>query len=274
MSLLLPSMNFSTLTMPHQQMSSTASVPSIYNIPGFNPQQMLQCRTEKEFVSMASDTEGSSGALSDCDGHSPATPAPHSMLGSATPASTKHGFVPKIQNVQSTVNLGCKLDLKQIARNARNVEYNPKKIESATMRMLKPRTTAMIFSSGKMVCTGAKSERESKIAARKFARIVQKLGYQVKFLDFEIHNMVANCDFQFPIRLEKLQEAHSSVCYGESELFPGLTYRMDKPRVSLRIFVSGKVMLTGARSHQDIYEAFDNIYPILKRFERKETISR
>lgn len=36
------------------------------------------------------------------------------------------------------------------------------------------------------------------------------------------------------------------VCYSyEPELFPGLIYRMIKPRIVLLIFVSGKVVLTG-----------------------------
>ena len=275
---LLSSVNFSTLTMPHQQTSGTASSRSIYDIPGFNAQQMLECRTENESMSMAVDTEGFSGTLSDCDGHSPATPAtpaPQSMFGSATPASADHkSIVPTIQNVVSTVNLGCKLDLNKIAQHARNVEYNPKRFASAIMRMREPRTTAMIFSSGKLVCTGAKNERESRIAARKFSRILQKLGYQLKFIDFKIQNIVGNCDVQFTIGLKELQMAHSQFCNWEPELFPGLVYRMVKPRVVLLIFASGKVVLTGAKIRQDIYEAFDNIYPILKMFESKNNSSR
>ena len=63
---------------------------------------------------------------------------------------------------------------------ARNAEYNPKRFAAVIMRIREPRTTALIFSSGKMVCTGAKSEEDSRMAARKYARIVQKLGFQVK----------------------------------------------------------------------------------------------
>lgn len=60
------------------------------------------------------------------------------------------------RNIVSTVNLGCKLDLKKIALHARNAEYNPKRFAAVIMRIREPRTTALIFSSGKMVCTGAK----------------------------------------------------------------------------------------------------------------------
>ena len=79
----------------------------------------------------------------------------------------------------STIYVGCKLDLKKIALQARNAEYNPKRFAALIMRIRAPRTTALIFSSGKMVCTGAKSEDESKLAARKYARIIQKLGFAV-----------------------------------------------------------------------------------------------
>jgi transcription initiation factor TFIID TATA-box-binding protein len=79
----------------------------------------------------------------------------------------------------STISVGCKLDLKKIALQARNAEYNPKRFAALIMRIRAPRTTALIFSSGKMVCTGAKSENESKLAARKYARIIQKLGFPV-----------------------------------------------------------------------------------------------
>ena len=80
-----------------------------------------------------------------------------------------------------TVNLDIRLDLKKIARSARNAEYNPKRFAAVIMRIREPRTTALIFSSGKMVCTGAKSENEARLAARKYARIIQKLGFQVEF---------------------------------------------------------------------------------------------
>lgn len=87
----------------------------------------------------------------------------------------------------STVNLGCQLDLKLIALHARNSEYNPKRFSAVIMRIREPRTTALIFSSGKIVCTGAKSEEDSKLAARKYARIIQKLGFPVSYTNIKIH---------------------------------------------------------------------------------------
>nr|XP_057947175.1 TATA box-binding protein-like 2 [Doryrhamphus excisus] len=186
-----------------------------------------------------------------------------------TPVTEKSGIIPQLQNIVSTINLGCPLDLKFIALQARNAEYNPKRFAAVIMRIREPRTTALIFSSGKMVCTGAKSEEQSRLAARKYARVVQKLGFSARFLDFKIQNMVASCDVCFPIRLEGLVLTHQQFSSYEPELFPGLIYRMVKPRIVLLIFVSGKVVLTGAKERGEIYEAFENIYPILRGFRKQ-----
>ncbi|XP_029855263.1 TATA box-binding protein-like 2 [Aquila chrysaetos chrysaetos] len=208
-------------------------------------------------------TQPSPEASGMCPPMTPMTP-----MTPVTPASESSGIVPQLQNIVSTVNLACKLDLKNIALRARNAEYNPKRFAAVIMRIREPRTTALIFSSGKIVCTGAKSEEQSRLAARKYARVVQKLGFPAKFLDFKIQNMVGSCDVRFPIRLEGLVLTHPQFSSYEPELFPGLIYRMVKPRIVLLIFVSGKVVLTGAKERSEIYEAFENIYPILKAFKK------
>ncbi len=122
--------------------------------------------------------------------------------------------------------------------------------------------------------------------------------------DFTIQNIVASCDVKFPIRLEGLAFAHASfanvrprprlrcasvpclwalidshsrsphappvrVQY-EPELFPGLIYRMRSPKIVLLVFVSGKVVLTGGKNRDDVYEAFENIYPVLTEFRKTE----
>eukprot|EP01102_Stenamoeba_stenopodia_P022767 TRINITY_DN9618_c0_g1_i1.p1 TRINITY_DN9618_c0_g1~~TRINITY_DN9618_c0_g1_i1.p1 ORF type:complete len:288 (-),score=43.88 TRINITY_DN9618_c0_g1_i1:57-920(-) len=196
----------------------------------------------------------------------PQTPAP----GVTEHARTASGIRPTLQNIVSTVNLCTKLDLKKIALQARNAEYNPKRFAAVIMRIREPKTTALIFASGKMVCTGAKSEQESRLAARKYARIIQKLGFQAKFMDFKIQNIVGSCDVQFPIRLEGLAYAHENYSSYEPEIFPGLIYRMVQPKIVLLIFVSGKIVLTGAKVREDIYEAFENIYPVLTEFRKSD----
>uniref|UniRef100_A0A665VYR6 Uncharacterized protein n=1 Tax=Echeneis naucrates TaxID=173247 RepID=A0A665VYR6_ECHNA len=96
------------------------------------------------------------------------------------------------RNVVSSVKLGCRLDLNVIAQKVWNVEFNPKVFRALTMRIRKPRTSAVIYESGSVVCTGAKSEEEARVAARRFARRLQKLGFPISFLDFRVRNVVGS----------------------------------------------------------------------------------
>ncbi|ORY71262.1 TATA-box binding protein [Pseudomassariella vexata] len=197
----------------------------------------------------------------------PQTPSAASAAAAAA-ATGGSGLTPTLQNIVATVNLDCRLDLKTIALHARNAEYNPKRFAAVIMRIRDPKTTALIFASGKMVVTGAKSEDDSKLASRKYARIIQKLGFNAKFTDFKIQNIVGSCDIKFPIRLEGLASRHHNFSSYEPELFPGLIYRMIKPKIVLLIFVSGKIVLTGAKVREEIYQAFEMIYPVLQDFRK------
>uniref|UniRef100_A0A7S3GIM2 TATA-box-binding protein n=1 Tax=Palpitomonas bilix TaxID=652834 RepID=A0A7S3GIM2_9EUKA len=181
------------------------------------------------------------------------------------------GVVPTIQNVVATCNLGNKLKLQELSKRAKNTEYKPKRFAAVVMRIRDPKTTALIFSSGKMVCTGAKTEENSRYAARKYANMINKLdmeGVKITLSDFKIQNMVASCNVEFSIMLEKLAVDHSSFCVYEPEVFPGLVYKMNSPKIVLLIFVSGKIVLTGAKSRAQIYEAFEKIYDVLLLFRK------
>uniref|UniRef100_A0A3B4ZGC7 Uncharacterized protein n=1 Tax=Stegastes partitus TaxID=144197 RepID=A0A3B4ZGC7_9TELE len=119
-------------------------------------------------------------------------------------------------NVVSVVNLGCRLDLDLIARTAWNVVYSAQVSHMLTMRIRKPRTTANIFYTGKLVCTGATSMEESKVAARRFARIVQKLGFPVRFLNFRIQMIVATCDtFPVPFKIRQLKSIRGCISHNK-----------------------------------------------------------
>ena len=208
-------------------------------------------------------------------GASPSNVIPSTPIASTPLPSTpfndpqnSSGIRPTLQNIVATVNLETRLDLKTIALHARNAEYNPKRFAAVIMRIREPKTTALIFASGKMVVTGAKSEEQSRLAARKYARIIQKLGFPARFSEFKIQNIVGSCDVKFPIRLEGLACAHGHFSSYEPELFPGLIYRMVKPKIVLLIFVSGKIVLTGAKVREEIYQAFENIYPVLTDFRK------
>ncbi|KAE8283783.1 TATA box-binding protein-like protein 2 [Larimichthys crocea] len=211
-----------------------------------------------ELLTLEEDTESSTGP----DIHSQNSiavvelPIPTPVL----PVIQEPETIPQIQNVISTVKLGCCLDLQSIACKVWNVEYKPKAYKSLVMRIREPRSTAIIYKSGSVVCTGAKSVEDSRRAARRFARIVQKLGLPVCFLKFKIQNMVASCK-TFPISLELLS-CHQRCSY-EPELFSGLHYKVT-PGITATIFSSGKIILLGAKKEAEVYEAFDAMYPVLR----------
>jgi transcription initiation factor TFIID TATA-box-binding protein len=183
---------------------------------------------------------------------------------------TKTNSLPKLQNIVSTSNLKCILDLREIALKAKNAEYNPRRFAAVIMRIKEPKTTALIFSSGKIVCTGARTEEESRQASRIYAKIILKLGFPVRFTEFTVQNIVASCDVKFPIRLEGLANSYLKFCSYEPEMFPGLIFHMQDPKIVLLIFVSGKIVLTGAKKREDIYKAYQKIIPILTQFRKSE----
>lgn len=180
-----------------------------------------------------------------------------------------------IQNMTVTFDMGQRLDLVTIVKRVRNAEYNPKRFAACIMRLRVPKCTAMVFSSGKMIITGCKTLQNVKEGARRFTRIIQKVGHpKAHARDPYPQNMVVTCDVEFPIRLEALVEAHAVRATYEPELFPGVCYRMDDPKITITIFVNGKITLTGGKSLQSFQQAFDNIYPILEQFSKQSSLKR
>lgn len=178
---------------------------------------------------------------------------------------------PNIQNIVVTANLNTNIDLRKVACLLRNVEYDPKRFSAVIARIRKPKTTALIFNSGKIVVTAAKSHQDADLAVRKFGKLIQELGYDVKICDFKIQNIVASSSMNFTIHLGKLAVQHYKNCCYEPEIFPGLRYRMEKPAVTILIFISGKLIITGAKVEKDILEAFNIIYPIILNYKKSDS---
>nr|pir TATA box-binding protein - Entamoeba histolytica [Entamoeba histolytica] len=179
---------------------------------------------------------------------------------------------PEIVNVVSRFQLGVKLELRKIVQKAINAIYNPKRFAGAIMRISSPKSTALIFQTGKIVCTGTRSIEESKIASKKYAKIIKKIGYPIHYSNFNVQNIVGSCDVKFQIALRTLVDSDLAFCQYEPEVFPGLVYRMASPKVTLLVFSTGKVVLTGAKDEESLNLAYKNIYPILLA-NRKEDIS-
>jgi transcription initiation factor TFIID TATA-box-binding protein len=140
---------------------------------------------------------------------------------------------PTFSNIVAMANVGCQIDLKSIAIHLRNAEYNPKRFPAVSIRIRNPKTTAL--KSGKMVITGAKSIDDSKLACRKFIRMLQKLGYivakSIEECNFKIQNHVANMDFGHPIRLEGFEVNQRMFARWEPQIFPALIYNMMLPKL-------------------------------------------
>ncbi|RZC39729.1 TBP domain containing protein, partial [Asbolus verrucosus] len=147
-----------------------------------------------------------------------------------------------INNVVCSFSVRCHLNLREIALNGINVEYR-KENGKITMKLRRPYTTASIWSSGKVTCTGATSELQAKIAARRFARCLQKLGFKVRFNNYRVVNVLGTCSMPFAIKINSFSERHKEADY-EPELHPGVTYKLQNPKATLKIFSTGSVTVT------------------------------
>jgi len=169
-----------------------------------------------------------------------------------------------IQNVVASGTLGHKIDLISIMKTFPNSEYNPKRFPGLVFRLKRPKTTTLIFSTGKMICTGAKSEKMARSAIKKVVRLLRENGVVLPSeAQIEIVNVVATIVLERGVDLEMAEGALDDVMY-EPEQFPGLIVRMKEPKVVLLLFASGKLVCTGGRSEGDIHVAAEKIYKLLE----------
>ncbi len=165
----------------------------------------------------------------------------------------------EIQNVVASVTLNQRLDLQAIQNAFPEVEYKPAQFPGLVFRLAKPKTATLIFSSGKMVCTGAKSEDEAIKAVKTVVKLLKKYNFLIREEPIiEIQNIVASIDLKGEINLENAAQKLENVMY-EPEQFPGLIYRMSSPKVVILMFASGKLVCTGAKYEREVYEAINKL---------------
>ena len=170
----------------------------------------------------------------------------------------------RIENVVASASLNQKLDLNAIVKGYPGVEYRPEQFPGLVFRLKKPKTATLIFNSGKMVCTGAKSEKESKRAVMKVVRELKKASIIIVGKpELKIQNIVASVNLAGLIDLERSTYSLSRTMY-EPEQFPGLIYRMGVPKVVILLFASGKLVCTGAKHEEDVYEAVTKLHETLE----------
>ena len=163
----------------------------------------------------------------------------------------------KIENVVASTSLGEELDLQAIALALEGAEYEPEQFPGLIYRLKEPKTATLLFRSGKVVCTGAKSLENVKVAITKVAKQIEKAGIKVQIEpDVVVQNIVASSDLCQDINLTAIAISLGleRVEY-EPEQFPGLVYRLDEPKVVVLLFGSGKLVCTGARQPSDVEEA-------------------
>ena len=177
--------------------------------------------------------------------------------------SKKSPYDVEIQNVVASATLDQKINLLDIMKVFRNVEYRPKQFPGLVFRLKRPKTATLIFGSGKMVCTGAKSEKQARSAVMKVVRELKTNGIIILGKPkIVIQNIVSSANLHGKIDQEAMSDILDNVMY-EPEQFPGLIYRMTEPKVVLLVFASGKLVITGAKREEQVYEAVEKIRAIL-----------
>jgi len=162
----------------------------------------------------------------------------------------------KIENVVATVVVEIveKIDLNQIARKHPDVEYNPERFPRLVMRVLKPKATILIFSTGKMVVTGLRKAEEAPKVVEKMIKNIKKAGIKVSNPVITVQNIVASGDLHTNIDLNMAAIVMEFAMY-EPEVFPGLIYRMPDPKTVFLIFSTGRIVCTGAKRKEIVREA-------------------
>jgi transcription initiation factor TFIID TATA-box-binding protein len=170
-----------------------------------------------------------------------------------------------IQNVVATGTMNQKVDLNAVVKGYPGVEYRPEQFPGLVFRLKRPKTATLIFSSGKMVCTGARSGKEARSAILKVVRELKKGGLIILSKpSFKVVNIVASASLGGKVDLEQVVVRTRQTMY-EPEQFPGLIYRMNEPKVVILIFASGNLVITGAKEEQDVYDAVHKLHVSLEQ---------
>ena len=169
-----------------------------------------------------------------------------------------------IENVVASADVMQKMDLNDITRKFPDVEYHPDQFPGLVFRLKIPKTATLVFTSGKMVCTGSKSEEMAKKAVKTVVQNLRKGGIKIKKdAVVTIQNMVASINLGGKIHLEQAARTLPRSMY-EPEQFPGLIHRMVDPKTVILLFSSGKLVCTGAKQEADVYRSVNNLHVVLE----------
>jgi transcription initiation factor TFIID TATA-box-binding protein len=167
----------------------------------------------------------------------------------------------KIENVVASTGIGTKLDLNEVIRILEGADYNKERFPGVVYRTTNPKTAALIFGSGKIVCTGAKSIEDVSSGLNKVFEKLKAMGIDIPGKpDITIQNIVASADLHTVLNLNAIAIGLGleNIEY-EPEQFPGLVYRLSTPKVVMLLFGSGKLVVTGGKKPEDAEAAVEKI---------------
>ena len=165
-------------------------------------------------------------------------------------------YIPKeveatIQNIVASVTTGEAIDIDAVVRNFPSVEYRPERFPGLVFKLKKPKTAILIFRSGKMICSGAKSMRDLEEAIGVVLQMLKGKGIITQARpEIKVQNIVSTASLGGNIDLEKAAYFLGRTMY-DPEQFPGAIYRMDEPKVVVLIFASGKLVIVGAKTEEE-----------------------
>ena len=173
----------------------------------------------------------------------------------------------KIQNIVASTDLEHDIPLIKLAETLPNTEYNPEQFPGLVMRIREPKTSALIFSSGKVVCTGAKSMTKVKESIKMIIKNMEKIKIKIRIKPvIKVQNMVASGSIGMDLNLNVLAMKLENTEY-EPEQFPGLVYKLSGTRATFLLFSNGKIVCTGTRSEVKLREAVNKLIKNLKKIK-------
>ncbi len=176
----------------------------------------------------------------------------------------------EINNVVATVDLHTKIQLNKVLSRLPSelqVKYIPEQFPGVIVKIVKPKVTILVFSTGKLVVTGAKSVEMIREAVTVISALLRKAGHKIQAeVTITVQNFVASGTLGKRINLELAALLLEHSMY-EPEQFPGLIYRMREPKAVLLLFESGKLVCTGAKKEGDVYQSIQKMDAILTEID-------
>ena len=171
----------------------------------------------------------------------------------------------EVVNIVVSTSLEHDVPLEKMAATLSNTEYNPEQFPGLVLRIKDPKTSALIFSSGKVVCTGARSMEKVHESIQKIIKSLEKIGIHIKIKPvINIQNIVASGAVGMDLNLNTLAMKLDNIEY-EPEQFPGLVYKLNAAKATFLLFSNGKIVCTGTKSEEEVHKALDMLIVNLKK---------